>query len=705
MLCRRTRIALAGVVPLLLLAVLALALLGGAGDASAQGPTDYDTNNNGLIDVTTLAQLNAIRHDLNGNGDATHADYVAAFPNRVTSAAGRMGCPGGTCTGYELRADLDFDTGTADDRTDDTYYNGGAGWAPIGTGSASFSGTFQGNGHTIANLLINSTGRDEVGLFGGVYGGTIEGVALTDVDIRASYAHSGSTYHYLNVGALGGLIIGTVRASSATGEIMTTASGLVSSRVGGLAGSLTASIDIVNSTIANSYAAVDVTANSTAPARTVLSDRDIVGGLLGTIFGSGTASAMTATYATGDVTADRGGAAVGGLTGLAQLSNVTASYATGMVTGATGGDTGGLIGSIAANAMVTASYWDTDTSGIDDDGDDDAPEGKTTVELQTPTAYGSATSTPPSIYASWNVDVDNADGDNDVTTETDDPWDFGTASEYPMLKHERPDIPEPVGPVGPEEPVAVEAAPIIYNLNIRFDARRIALPEGHTASYRVRLAGPPSGSSKITIRSDNPDVTPSPAELTFTAANWNQWQTVKISIAGDANSTDESATLAHYGPNRGYGSVLVSVTDTGDSRQAGDTTPPALTVITEPGARWGVTVTPTVPADLAAHGVVRVSSAYGLPRTATGYSLGRSGVAQAIVSIAAPDDTPASGLTVCLPVARALADEAGERRLTLLRYADAWQPVSGAEHNAATRSVCAAGVTDFGPFAAAYLLP
>ena len=256
-----------------------------------------------------------------------------------------------------------------------------------------------------------------------------------------------------------------------------------------------------------------------------------------------------------------------------------------------------------------------------------------------------------------------------------------------------------------------ERPPIIYNLNIRFDARRIALPEGHTASYRVRLAGRPAGrGATIRIRSDNPDVTPSPDELRFTAADWEQWQTVSIAIAGDANHTDESATLAHYGPNRGYGSVLVSVTDTGDSRQAGDTLAPALTVVTEPGARWGVTVTPTAPADLTAHGVVRVSPAYGVPRTATGYGLGRNGAAQAIVSIAAPADVPASGLTVCLPVARALAEEAGERRLTLLRYVDAesgggWQAVLGAEYDAAAQSVCAAGVTGFGAFAAAYVLP
>ncbi len=294
----------------------------------------------------------------------------------------------------------------------------------------------------------------------------------------------------------------------------------------------------------------------------------------------------------------------------------------------------------------------------------------------------------------------------------------GTVSDFSPFIAGQPagDEPAPGQPTGdepaPGQPeTESEPPPIIYNLNIRFDARRIALPEGHTASYRVRLAGRPAGrGATIRIRSDNPDVKPTPDELHFTAADWEQWQTVSIAIAGDANHTDESSTLAHYGPNRGYGSVLVSVTDTGDSRQAGDTLAPALTVITEPGARWGVTATPTTPADLTAHGVVRVSPAYGVPRTAAGYGLGRNGAAQAIVRVAAPEDAPVSGLTVCLPVARALAEEAGEHRLTLLRYGDAdtgggWQAVSGAEYDAAAQSVCAAGVTEFGAFAAAYILP
>ena len=37
-----------------------------------------------------------------------------------------------SCKGYELVSDLDFNTGDPGTRTDDLYYNNGAGWEPIG---------------------------------------------------------------------------------------------------------------------------------------------------------------------------------------------------------------------------------------------------------------------------------------------------------------------------------------------------------------------------------------------------------------------------------------------------------------------------------------------------------------------------------------------------------------------------------------------
>ena len=55
---------------------------------------------------------------------------------------------------------------------------------------------------------------------------------------------------------------------------------------------------------------------------------------------------------------------------------------------------------------------------------------KPPAPCNTPTAYGLTTTTPPSIYANWNVDVE-VDGNNDA----DDPWDFGTNTQYPRLKY------------------------------------------------------------------------------------------------------------------------------------------------------------------------------------------------------------------------------------------------------------------------------
>ena len=131
---------------------------------------DYDTDDDNLIEITTLAQLDAIRHDLDGDGAPTAGAgttaYNTAFPNRVTAATGRMGCPG-TCAGYELMADLDFDT-SGDDVADAPY----ATWSPINT----FETTFQGNGHTISNLNISTRYAAMFSSLGG--SGVITGVGL-----------------------------------------------------------------------------------------------------------------------------------------------------------------------------------------------------------------------------------------------------------------------------------------------------------------------------------------------------------------------------------------------------------------------------------------------------------------------------------------------------------------------------------------------
>ena len=77
---------------------------------------------------------------------------------------------------------------------------------------------------------------------------------------------------------------------------------------------------------------------------------------------------------------------------------------------------GGLIETNGDYGAVSGCYWDTETSGISDSA---GGEGKSTAELQSPTGYEGP-------FANWNVDLDG-DGSSD------DPWTFGSVTEYPVL--------------------------------------------------------------------------------------------------------------------------------------------------------------------------------------------------------------------------------------------------------------------------------
>ncbi len=93
----------------------------------------------------------------------------------------------------------------------------------------------------------------------------------------------------------------------------------------------------------------------------------------------------------------------------------------------------------------------------------------------------------------------------------------------------------------------------------------LVVAEGSSESYTVSLTTEPAGTVTITPSSDNPDLTVSPARLTFTPNDWNSPQEVTVSAAKDDDALDESATISHA--VSGYGSVTtaddvtVSITD------------------------------------------------------------------------------------------------------------------------------------------------
>ena len=336
---------------------------------------DYDTDDDGLIEIRNLAQLDAVRYDNEGRGSGLATAHREAFTD---GGGGALACGGLLgCVGYELLANLDFDTdgdGTVD--SDDDYWNNGAGWMPIKTptiGSITpYSAIFEGNGHTITNLFIDSIEND-IGLFGE----TTSSAVIRNLELVAVQV-TGTD----NVGGLVGSNSGAVSGCFATGKV----SG--DDDVGGLVGA-----NLNDGSGSASYSTVQVAGD------------DRIGGLAGSNSGE-----VTAAYATGRVVGDF---EAGGLIGR-NSGDVNISYATGLVSGRS--TIGGLVGRNTGGGAISDSYWDSDTSGPTSGSNG---QGQTTAELQLPTAASG-------IYSAWNLDLDG-DGMND------DPWDFGTSSQYPVL--------------------------------------------------------------------------------------------------------------------------------------------------------------------------------------------------------------------------------------------------------------------------------
>ena len=482
--------------------------------STATSSSARDRDGDGLIEVDNLTQLDAIRWDTDGDGISDNADYAAAFSDAGTGTL----CSVASCAGYELTANLDFDTnGNGEADEGDVYWNSGRGWIPIGESSA-FDSTFEGGGHTISNLHIRRS--PTVGLFGVLgSGSTVSGIGLVDASVGASgYGAAGALAGIAhgviedsfadglvagcvdNIGGLVGVNHGSIANSHSAVDVINAGKShraafvvitdlfsdlidiplFISSRlacsgsVGGLVGDNEGTIASSHSTsvvsgltdnfgglagensgtITDSYATGSVSGKGFADLGGLVGENETEGKILssyatGAVSGQGdnfggltgvNSGAITDSYATGNVSGS-GFADVGGLVGDNRNTGViTAAYAQGSVsgradryggligsnqgvvtvcfsTGAVPRNGGGLIDSNGNNGTVANCYWDTETSG---QANSDGGTGKTSQELQSPTGY-------TGIYAAWNVDLD---GDGTV----DDPWGFGTPTQYPTLK-------------------------------------------------------------------------------------------------------------------------------------------------------------------------------------------------------------------------------------------------------------------------------
>ncbi len=194
----------------------------------AVAPTDYDQDDDGLIEVSNLAQLNAIRFDLNGDGQPDQEAFANAYSQAFPSAIANMGIPNNApAQGYELTSDLDFDTnhnGHAEEA--DAFWNKGHGWQSIGLFAHPFQAVLKGNEHKIVGLFQDQSDASRFagkpsGLFGAIGNrGQVVGLGLEEVDIK------GVNW----VGAIAGLSQGSISHCSVSGQVVG------SNSVGGLVG-------------------------------------------------------------------------------------------------------------------------------------------------------------------------------------------------------------------------------------------------------------------------------------------------------------------------------------------------------------------------------------------------------------------------------------------------------------------------------------
>jgi hypothetical protein len=371
---------------------------------------------------------------------------VLGQATQISTWAGLAGIKDDLTGDYVLTANLDANSTGYSTYAGPTA-NNNTGWIPLST----FTGTFDGDGHSISDLVIYRNANRQ-GLFGN-NSGTVENLSVLAVSVEV---HTGSRQ---GVGAVAGSNGGTIRNCFATGAVKNSYSGQ-----GGIAGWND------GGTIVACHASVAVTGESgqtgglvgsamggtitdSSASGTVVGGSS-VGGFVGYV--STTAGTISGCKATGNVS---GVSAVGGFVGQQYVTGslIENSYASGSVTRLSGSDDDTYIGGFAGRnrtgtlddcystgsvhyadandpnnkgfcgnngSTITNCFWDTTTSG---QATSSGGTGKTTAQMKTLATF---------TDAGWDM---VAIGDY-----VDETWYLDAGNDYPRLGWEYEEPAEPL---------------------------------------------------------------------------------------------------------------------------------------------------------------------------------------------------------------------------------------------------------------------
>lgn len=248
-----------GCVWLLMIVVLGLV---GAMPVAAAEPDGFTRDENGYIQIGDAATLTAFAKYINDNVEYTDANAVLTNDIVLKTDASDWASWGTTAP------------------SDATQ------WIPIGMAGRPYAGIFDGAGHTISGIYINSTDNNQ-----GLFGYCSSTSTIRNLGVSASYIHGNGTVGGF-AGCTQGRIVNCHNDGNVTGN----------DHLGGLAGV------IFLGNISNSYNTGQIGS----------ADSTNVGGITGLTHGS-----ITNSYSTGTVT---GSSCVGGVTGAIYEGPVTSCY-------------------------------------------------------------------------------------------------------------------------------------------------------------------------------------------------------------------------------------------------------------------------------------------------------------------------------------------------------------------------------------------
>ncbi|HOX31312.1 MAG TPA: GLUG motif-containing protein [Spirochaetales bacterium] len=283
---------------------------------------------------------------------------------------------------YKLLADIDL-----------APYSAGEGWSPIGSASSPFTGSFDGNGHSIRRLRIERA-ADSQGLFGYLSGeGAIRNLSLEDIDLVSGGSDVGGLVGYMASGSVEGCTAsGAVSGADNTG-------GLLGCMAGGAVEGCRASVAVTSaaSNVGGFVGAVSGGTIEASCAEGSVSGGEFVGGFSGKNYPDTYFLGMC--YARGNVS---GGDFVGGFVGGSRDINDDC-YSTGRVTGST--NVGGFVGDLSDGVFIRFGpcFFDSETSGQAGQIIDIYP--KSSAEMKTQSTY-----LDWDFDAIWGIDASRNDG-------------------------------------------------------------------------------------------------------------------------------------------------------------------------------------------------------------------------------------------------------------------------------------------------------